>query len=71
MSQAADHAPSTRRRHGLVTGVLDRGRAAAHLRLPFQQADLYTASGKNRRDGQPADATANDDDFIFHLVKLG
>ena len=51
--------------------MLDCGKAATHLRLSFQETDINTASGQQRGDGQPADATANDDDFIFHLVNVG
>jgi hypothetical protein len=49
--------------------VLDIRGAATGIGLSFEQADIDAAFGKYGGGGQPANASADDDDFVFHLVK--
>jgi hypothetical protein len=51
-----------------VTSVLDGGRASANVRLSFQKANVNAASSKQRRGGEPANATTHNHDFVTHRL---
>jgi hypothetical protein len=46
--------------------VLKVSETAAHLRLPFAQADIHATGRQQRSGGQSADATSDDDYFVLH-----
>src|SRR5262245_15042709 len=48
--------------------MFDRGRAAADLRLLFQQTHFDAARGQQRSGGQSSDAAADYDYFVIHRL---
>jgi len=49
-----------------VTLIGKAGGTTADLRLPFEEADLQTASSQQSSRGQSTDAAAHHHDFKFH-----